>query len=385
MTQHWLAQHDCLELREMPFYWRLSESTPVAVVPSRLAMRVTCAEHYDYLEFRPTAAEWGAINLAYQQNANIGFLNPESGQMNTYGSSVNRFFLDALTKNPAEKIYEIGCGAGFSIKYLAEHGFNVIGIDPSEYSLQWSQRLDFELLNTFFDEGIITGQADFIYCNDVFEHVPEVDKFCRLVFESLKTGGVFCFSTTNSSLSIELGDISMFEHQHVNMFTTQSLYLLLQQAGFSDVEVNAGSYGNTFQVIAKKQKGICVVPKSLPVNSCQGYFERAEKMLSNFGQFYREVGHSSHYYVPLRAIPYLASVGDFGRCDVFDSNASWRGKYIDGYERPIKSIADLQYKAGDSFFIGSTTFYKEIKKTLLEHGYPEQDIYSISSLAAFNQ
>ncbi len=384
MIQHWLAQQDCLEIFEMPFYWRLSESRSASVIPSRLGIRMNCVEAYDYLEYRPTPVELQAINLAYQQDANIGFLNPESGQMYTYGSSVNRFFLSVLQKYPAEKVYEIGCGAGFSIQYAADHGYKVTGIDPSEYSLRWSERLGFELLNTFFDESLIAGQADLIFCNDVFEHVPQVDQFCRAVYKSLKPDGVFCFSTTNSSQSIALGDISMLEHQHVNMFTEQSIYSLLQQAGFSDVSVGGGSYGNTFQVIARKQKGICVVPSSLPVNSCQGYFDRAQKMLSRFHRFYREIGHSSHYYVPLRSIPYLASVGNFGDSDVFDSNKSWQGKYIDGYDRPIKSVSDLNYQPGESFFIGSMTFYEEIKKMLLEHGYPERSIHSISSLGDFD-
>jgi hypothetical protein len=69
---------------------------------------------------------------------------------------------------------------------------------------------------------------------------------------------------------------------------------------------------------------------------------------------------------------------------VFDSNKSWQGKYIDGYDRPIKSVSDLHYQSGESFFIGSMTFYSEIKKTLLEHGYPERSIYSISSLGEFD-
>jgi SAM-dependent methyltransferase len=385
MTQHWHAQQDCLEIFAMPFYWRLSESQSESVISSRLPIRIQCVQAYDYLEYRPTPSEWHAINTAYQQDANIGFLNPESGQMNTYGSSVNRFFLSVLKDFPFEKIYEIGCGAGFSIQYAAEHGFKVTGIDPSEYSLRWSERLGFDLLNTFFDETVIAGQADLIFCNDVFEHVPQVDQFCRAVYQSLKPGGVFCFSTTNSSGSIALGDISMLEHQHVNMFTEQSIYLLLQQAGFSDVSVGGGSYGNTFQVIAKKHNGVCVVPSSLPVNSCQGYFERTQRTLTRFNNFYQKIGHTSHYYVPLRCIPYLATVGNFGESDVYDSNKSWQGKYIDGYGRPIKSISDLHYQNGETFFIGSVTFYNEIKKTLMEYGYPERSIYSISSLGDFDE
>jgi len=385
MIQRWNAQQDFLEILEMPFYWRLSKSIEASKIPARLPIRITCREDYDYLEFRPTNSEWQAINDAYHQNANIGFLNPESGQMSTYGSSVNRFFLDVVKSYAPEKIYEIGCGAGFSIQFLQEHGFKVIGIDLSAYSLAWSKQLGFELLNDFFDENIINEKADFIFCNDVFEHVPQVDQFSSSVYKSLKQGGVFCFSTTNSTQSIELGDISMLEHQHVNMFTERSIYLLLMNAGFSEISVNSGSYGNTFHVVARKSDSVKQKSKNVELELCKGFFERAHEKLTAFGDFYQKIGHSSHYYVPLRCIPYLATVGNFGESDLYDSNVSWQGKYIDGYARPIKSFSDIEFVANEGFFIGSITFHEEIKRSLITRGYPEESLYSPYTLDSYGK
>ena len=95
-------------------------------------------------------------------------------------------------------------------------------------------------------------KPDFIYCNDVFEHIPNVIDFSKQICESLADGGVFCFCTTNSTGAIELGDISMLEHQHVNMFTRESIMKILVAAGFGSIEVAGGSYGNTFHVHAVK-------------------------------------------------------------------------------------------------------------------------------------
>ena len=44
----------------------------------------------------------------------------------------------------------------------------------------------------------------------------------------------------------------MLEHQHVNMFTHESIMKILGAAGFGGIEVTGGSYGNTFQVYAVK-------------------------------------------------------------------------------------------------------------------------------------
>jgi len=364
----------------MPFYWRLSESAePASGIAQRLPIRVVADAQFDYLKFEPSDDEWAVIDAAYHQNENIGFLNPQSGQLNTYGSSVNNFFLDVIRSAQPKRIVEIGCGAGFSIVFLRQHGFVVTGVDPSDYSQQWSERLGFQLIKGFFQKDFLEFQPDFVYCNDVFEHVPHVESFSKTVFECLGDGGVFCFATTNSSRSIAIGDISMLEHQHVNMFTERSIRLILNHAGFSQVTIRGGSYGNTFHVTAVKSQGKAEARGTDGLPACAGYFERAATRVAAFQRFYEARGALS-CYVPLRCIPYLAAVGDFGLSRVFDSNAAWRGKYIDGYGSPIEGVEDVRYRTGDHFFVGSLTFFDEIKKTLVSRGFPESAISSIQSL-----
>jgi SAM-dependent methyltransferase len=378
MSRHWTAREDSLEIKEMPFYWRLTDhGNSEEGILGRMPIRIRCLQDLDLLEYQPAPAETAALEAAYRQDANIGFLNPESGQIATYGASVNRFFLDVVNAHRPRRIYEIGCGAGFSIGFLKEHGWKVTGIDPSEYSLQWSERLGFTLLNTFFDGTELVGEADFIYCNDVFEHISNVGDFAARVWRALAPGGVFCFATTNSTRSIELGDISMLEHQHVNMFTERSIRLILAQAGFGLVDIRSGSYGNTFQVVALKGGQ---PDRDLPAAACQGFFARAERAIEAFAKFHAASGESCGYYVPLRCIPYLAAVGDFGTRSIFDSNPAWRGKYIDGYGRSISAVEDIPPADGRSFFVGSLTFFEDIRCTLRDRGYADENIFSIARL-----
>ena len=285
MTQHWNVAEDCLEISEMPFYWRMSDSaSDVPGIPSRLRISIIRNEEHDYLTYEPSEDEWAVIDLAYRQNENIGFLNPQSGQLDTYGSSVNNFFVEVIQTYTPKTIYEIGCGAGFSIQFLKERGWDVTGIDPSEYSYEWSKQLDFTLLNTFFCDGLLSEMADFIYCNDVFEHVRNVEEFCTSVYNALGQGGVFCIATTNSSQSIKIGDISMLEHQHVNMFTERSVYSILASAGFADIKVQKGTYGNTFHIVARKLQGS--LNKDIPQVSSEGFFQRARQKIERFNHFY---------------------------------------------------------------------------------------------------
>jgi SAM-dependent methyltransferase len=385
MTQHWHASPNSIEIAQMPFYWRLSDETAsYPAIAQRLGIRIVADPVYDYLKFLPTSEQWEVIDRAYRQNENIGFLNPESGQMQTYGSSVNNFVLGELRRNkPRQPVVEIGCGAGFSIQFLKQHGFNVLGVDPSEYSLRWSERLGFRLVNDFFREGLLETPPDFVYCNDVFEHVRDVEKFSDMVYASLADGGTFCFATTNSTRSIALGDISMFEHQHVNMFTDRSIALILGKAGFVDINIGGGTYGNTFHVTAvKRSRGFTQIAAPAAQDAallCDGFFERAADRIRAFERYYHE-HKPPNCYVPLRGIPYLACVGDFGQSRVFDSNVAWRDKYIDGYGAPIEGVEDIAYSPGQRFFVASLTFFKEIRMMLLTKGYPEDAVKSIEDL-----
>ena len=369
----------------MPFYWRLSgDISPSPGIAPRLGIRVVADPEYEYLKFVPSSEQWEVIDSAYRQNANIGFLNPESGQMQTYGSSFNNSLLSELRRVQPEHVVEIGCGAGFSVQFLRQYGFDVLGVDPSEYSLRWSERIGFRLINDFFHENLLEQPPDFIYCNDVFEHIRDVEKFSAMVHSCLADGGTFFFATTNSTRSIALGDISMLEHQHVNMFTHRSIALILSNAGFVDINVGGGTYGNTFHVTAKKRdsaltpfvSGAARGSESL----CEGYFERAANRIRAFERYYHEQ-QTLNCYVPLRAIPYLACVGDYGRTRVFDSNTAWRHKYIDGYDSPIKGLVDIAYSPGQRFFVASLTFFNQIRATLAAKGYPEDSVRSIEELA----
>ena len=76
----------------------------------------------------------------------------------------------------------------------------------------------------------------------------------------------------------------MLEHQHVNMFTELSIYQILRNAGFSNIEVQNGSYGNTFHVIARKEtngSGFCE-QEFYSNASCLGFFDRAKKVINVF-------------------------------------------------------------------------------------------------------
>jgi hypothetical protein len=162
------------------------------------------------------------------------------------------------------------------------------------------------------------------------------------------------------------------------MFTAGSIHRILRKAGFEEITVQAGSYGTTFHVLARKSRSSqldSLLSKS--DRECFGFFDRLRSKVDKFRELHKEC-KSLHCYVPLRTIPYLATQGDFGATPIYDSNPKWRGRYIDGYSQPVRGLEDIKYKRGAVFFIGSLTFHNEIKKTLIEKGFPKDAIVSIA-------
>ena len=112
----------------------------------------------------------------------------------------------------------------------------------------------------------------------------------------------------------------MLEHQHVNMYTDRSIYLILADAGFVDIKIERGSYGNTFHVTAKKSfssKHDASDASSQFLNKtnlCDGFIDRASQCITRFSNFYNSRTRDRlDFYVPLRCIPYLSCVGDYGQ------------------------------------------------------------------------
>ena len=160
------------------------------------------------------------------------------------------------------------------------------------------------------------------------------------------------------------------------MFTETSIHQILTCAGFSDIEVSEGSYGNTFHIVARKVKEKKLKKEPQDKNPVFKLFQNIKRNLKYFSEIY----HSSsvlNCYVPLRCLPYLASVGDFGKTKIFDSNKAWRGKFIDGYSLPILGPDDIRTGKDEKFFIGSLTFYTEIRNLLIQKGVPQESIFSV--------
>jgi SAM-dependent methyltransferase len=110
--------------------------------------------------------------------------------------------LQHLQKSP-KSIIDFGCGTGTAIPFLLDAigGESIVGIDNSSKLLevarraQESERVKFRL----FDEYQPGEQADLVFCNGVFHHIPVSERASSMSYIRglLRPGGLFALWENN--------------------------------------------------------------------------------------------------------------------------------------------------------------------------------------------
>ncbi|MBI2861568.1 MAG: class I SAM-dependent methyltransferase [Chloroflexi bacterium] len=110
------------------------------------------------------------------------------------------------------RVLDIGCGTGPGVVAFALAGAQAVGLD------QQRDGFGLDLAKLRADEhgatvGLIEGDAfrlpfpdeafDFVFCNQVVEHVPDVPSFLRELHRVMRVGGVAYFATGNRLWPIE--------------------------------------------------------------------------------------------------------------------------------------------------------------------------------------
>jgi ubiquinone biosynthesis O-methyltransferase len=101
-------------------------------------------------------------------------------------------------------VLDLGCGGGFMSEALAQHGANVIGVDPSQPAITIARK-HAQATGLAIDYHVGAGESlpiaensvDIVLCVDVLEHVRDLDVVLDEVRRVLKPGGLFLFDTIN--------------------------------------------------------------------------------------------------------------------------------------------------------------------------------------------
>lgn len=146
------------------------------------------------------------------------------------------------------RLLDIGCGGGWLLSYAAEHGWDILGIEPSRSMWERACKRVPVILGTF-PEADLGNQAQFdaIHLKLVLEHTAEPDKFLSAVRAILKPSGVLCVEVPNDFNKLQSAVHArrnkpawwLVYPVHINYFNFDSLELLLSRVGFEPVRREA--------------------------------------------------------------------------------------------------------------------------------------------------
>lgn len=358
------AKRQSLSLGDMPLYWRVRENVSDRhhFVPPRTAFGFRLDPGSGLVRQSTTPRLLSILKAVYEAEHNVGYLQDGHMLSKAYGDDLLGFIDRTVAGKGIRTVVEIGCGGCYLLERLSRDGFEVMGIDPSPVAALKGSEKGIEVISDFYPSAQATGPYDLILHADVLEHVDDPVGFLRLQRNQLREEGVVIISTPDCTRSIVLGDVSMALHQHLNYFDEHSLAFAVASAGLHVLTMERAKFGGSLYCSAAR-KG------SPPGTASRGragetFLDRAALQLERFR---REVdsllrrGRTVGFYMPLRAMPYLAHLPHFRGLRIFDDTPHWHGKYFDGVDIPVENFQDFRAKPVDDLFVMSLTFGEVVK------------------------
>ncbi len=102
-------------------------------------------------------------------------------------------------KKPIRKVFDVGCGDGKFLEIFKKNGWDCIGLEPSETSRKIATEKGFNVIDVpFLEVGNDIGTFDFIFLDNVIEHINNPNPFIAKAYSLLNAGGIFVIKTPNS-------------------------------------------------------------------------------------------------------------------------------------------------------------------------------------------
>ncbi len=135
------------------------------------------------------------------------------------------------------RLLDIGSGLGYFLKLAEKDGWDVLGVEPQEWSVKYSQeQLGLEICQGGVDDlDTVTESFDVVTLWDVWEHVHEPLTFIKTCTDLVAPGGLLVLSIPNASgwpARLFKGRWRYVMSTHLNYFTTSYVERVMQDQGF---------------------------------------------------------------------------------------------------------------------------------------------------------
>ncbi|MBR2134450.1 MAG: class I SAM-dependent methyltransferase [Eubacterium sp.] len=165
-----------------------------------------------------------------------------------------------ITVEKNDTALDCGCGGGANVKRLLEKCDKAYGIDYSEISVKKSKEVNAEAINNNRCEIHQCNVCSLPFESESFNTVTafetvyfwqDIEKAFSEIYRVLRSSGTFAItneSTGTDDTSVKFSKII----DGMNLYTGEDLKALLENAGFTDIEIHAHNSKPWLNVTARK-------------------------------------------------------------------------------------------------------------------------------------
>jgi len=172
-------------------------------------------------------------------------------------NSAHDYLLPAVLKivqevNPGCKgrMFELGCGNGSVANELHQHGYEIVGVDPSREGIALANQSypNLKIFQGSAYDGLAEKYGEFpvVLSLEVVEHVFFPRRYAQCLFDLCEEGGFGIVSTPyhgywkNVALAVtgkmDTHFTALWDYGHIKFWSVKTLAVLLKEAGFKHIE-----------------------------------------------------------------------------------------------------------------------------------------------------
>ncbi len=165
-------------------------------------------------------------------------------------------------KTPGRDILDVGCAYGPFVKEALDSGWNPAGLEIADEAAQYVRTtFGIPVIRGSFEEAVIEKRYDAVTMWFVLEHFKNVESVLAKVNRIVKKGGIFAFSTPNSSGITGKSSRRLFFDQspgdHFTVWNPRSVTKILHVFGFRVIRVKVtGHHPERFPGFLKGKSGV---------------------------------------------------------------------------------------------------------------------------------
>lgn len=253
-----------------------------------------------------------------------------------------------------QSVLEVGCGAGYLLDLLSAAGVSATGLEYNQELVKQGQHEGRNIRQDYILDMAQDSEEQFdgFICINFLEHAPEPIKFLRSIRSLCKPGAVGIIEVPNFEQDIALSKSHNLIRDHLSYFTSRTLSLVAQLAGFELLSLRECWYGNDLEATVRVPHRSVVLDWALGTPTINAL---AEVLASEQGRV--AIWGASHQALTLLAILRPTNV-----ICIADSAAFKQGKVDPVCGIPIVSPAAMIAGQPETVIIIAAGYSQEVKE-----------------------